>query len=442
MRPLLYRWFVEYNPVYLLSATLVLGGCFTLSQGLVEQHGAGASLLIASIAEVYAAALIGGAALLTRIGLRRPAVMLALLAVLYQWDTTLHLETCVYLGVAGAVAAAAWLAIFVAKAVALAWALRVRLAREALAAAIVAAGGLAVGPWFVHDLGAHGAGAALAGWVFALGALYVREAIRSAAPLDAWGEAVLARATRAAWTISGALAAAHVAVAWREHAIALGAVAAAPLLLVAARARSEARAWALIAAVLAASMRFAPGTFFATAALAGAALLLRAYHPRSPPAASAAKVAVPDGPYRAGGRDGEPRRSADEPNTSTPRLDVDARARAGAGAIVCAYLAAWTIGWTHGAWPAHAPALDLALIAGLAAWAWRCGRRTLVAPAIVAYAHALLEAHPVPAPRSRTEWGALAVASGFALLAAALAATYRWRFSVDASAGGRSPRQE
>ena len=47
-------------------------------------------LRVAAIAEVYAVALIGGAALLMRIGQRRPAVMLALLTALYQCSLTLH----------------------------------------------------------------------------------------------------------------------------------------------------------------------------------------------------------------------------------------------------------------------------------------------------------------------------------------------------------------
>jgi len=438
MRPLFYRWFVEYNPIYLISATLVLGGCFSLSQGLVEQHGVVASLLIALVAEVYAAALIGGAALLARIGLRRPAVMLAFLVILYQWDTTLHLETCAYLGVAGAVATAVWFGIFVAKAVAVAWALRVKLARGALAAAIVAAAGIAAAPWLVPILGPRGAGAAIAVWAFALGALYVRDGIRSLVPLDAWGTIVLARATRTAWALSGALVAAHVAMSWKDHAIAMGGVAAVPALLFVRRVRSEARAWALIAAVLVAAMLFAPETFFATAALAGAALLLRAYQPRFAAAVATTKTTVPDGPYRAGGHDEEPQRTVDAPIRPPATIDAPARARAAAGAIVCAYLAAWTIGWTGGAWPAHDALLDLALAAASVAWARRSGRRTFVTPAVVAYAHAALQAHLVPMPRSRIEWGAVAVGVGFALLGAALGASYRLQVAVKAGGEPRS----
>ena len=36
-RRLLHRWLVEYNPLYLLSATLVLGGMILTSRGLARE---------------------------------------------------------------------------------------------------------------------------------------------------------------------------------------------------------------------------------------------------------------------------------------------------------------------------------------------------------------------------------------------------------------------
>ncbi len=201
-KPVLYRWFVEYNPLYLVSAALVLAGCVLWSNGLAQEDGLAGPLGVAVAAEIYAVALVGGAALLTRIGMRRPAVMLALLAVLYQWDTTLHTETCAYLGRPGGLATAAWLVLFGVKLWALAWALRLRFERPFVIAACVAAVGLALGPRVLPDLGGRGAGALLAVWVFTLGALYRPGGIESIAPLDAWGRTVLRRATLAAWLVS------------------------------------------------------------------------------------------------------------------------------------------------------------------------------------------------------------------------------------------------
>src|SRR5580704_8246864 len=140
VRRLLHRWLIEYNPLYLLSAALVLTGTFLCSRGLARDDRVYGPLGVALIAELYAACLIGGAALLMRIGHRRPAVMLALLTILYQWDLTLHTERTPYFG---AWAAAAWVVVFAAKLYGLAWAMKLRLSRGASAAAILAGIGLA-----------------------------------------------------------------------------------------------------------------------------------------------------------------------------------------------------------------------------------------------------------------------------------------------------------
>jgi len=81
-RRLFRRWFIEYNPLYLLSACCVLVGVSELSQGLSRSPYAG--FAVAGVAEVYAWALIASAAFLMRVELRRPAVMLALLIAIYQ----------------------------------------------------------------------------------------------------------------------------------------------------------------------------------------------------------------------------------------------------------------------------------------------------------------------------------------------------------------------
>src|SRR4051794_20185201 len=144
---LLHRWFVQYNPIYLVSATLVLGGMIATSRGLAHEGSVYGPLGVALIAEIYAGALIGGAALLTRIGQRRPAVLLALMTLLYQCDLTLHTETCAFLGGFGALATATWFSLFVGKLYALAWAVRLRLSRRAVATAAFGALGLVLGPY-------------------------------------------------------------------------------------------------------------------------------------------------------------------------------------------------------------------------------------------------------------------------------------------------------
>ena len=209
-RRLLHRWFVEYNPLYLLSASLVLGGIILISRGLAQGSGAGSEIGVAAIAELYAVALIGGAAFLTRIGHRRPAVMLALLTVLYQYDLTLHTETCNSLGAAGVWAAGAWLVLFVAKLHALAWAMKIRLARSAVATLTLGALGLAVLPHWLQGTDARSANAMVVLWLVGGVSLYRPGAVTSLVELDAWGQTVLRRAVRAAWILSAVLLALHV----------------------------------------------------------------------------------------------------------------------------------------------------------------------------------------------------------------------------------------
>src|SRR4051812_22790377 len=186
LRRLLHRWLVQYNPLYLVSATLCLAGVYLTARGLADRGTAFGEVGVAAITELYAIALIGGAALLTRIGQRRPAVMLALLAALYQGDLTLHTEVCTYLGRVGVAASAAWAALFVAKLYALAWALKVRPSRSAVALAAYGGAGLAVMPHVLARVPPGAGGALVALWAFSVGALglYAPRAVASAVELD------------------------------------------------------------------------------------------------------------------------------------------------------------------------------------------------------------------------------------------------------------------
>ena len=424
-RRLFYRWFVEYNPLYLVSAALVLVGCFLVSRDLVGGEALAASLGIAAVSEIYALSLIAGAALLLRIGLRRPAVMLALLSLLYQWDLTLHTETCAYLGVAGAWASAAWVTLFAGKIFALGRALRVRFARHVVAAAILAGVGLAIGPRVLPMLGARGGEAAIATFLFALGSLYRGGGISSETPLTAWGHVVLARTMRAAWILSGGLVAFHAWYWCRDHAIAMSSVIVIAPLLAVRWVRSEAKTWSLILATLAFVAAFLPGAFSATALLSAAALLVRACSPAfaADPGASA-PVETPSQPYRTSTAVAttEPPR----PPLRAARVGHDELARAVAGAIGAGYLSVWTLRWSGGPFPAHVLVLDVAfaVVVLLAARRWR----TPLALAAVAAdgLHLLFQSGLVPMPRTHLGWGVATVTLGFALLAGSLAASYRF----------------
>jgi hypothetical protein len=446
-RRLLHRWLVEYNPLYLLSATLVLGGMILTSRGLAHAGSRYGELAVAAIAELYAATLIGGAALLTRIGHRRPAVMLALLTVLYQCDLTLHTETCAYLGALGVAATIGWLALFVAKLYALAWAMKLRVSRAAYATAGLAAVGLAVLPHYLHGLEPRSATAFVALWLFGSFSLHgiasanVASAkgvsgaggVTSAVPLDAWGTTVLRRAVRASWSMAALLFVGHVAFWSTQHAITLAALLPVAPMLAVRRARSERQAWALVVGTLLFVAVAMPSAIALTAILAAGALVMRALLPciRSP-GATAISSREETGPYRAFDPSrafGAPQPAALRGFAATVLVPVDGaeRMRLLTGALFATHLAVWTLGWTGGAWPAHVLALDLATAVVVALLAWRARVRVALVPFAAGAIHLVVKAHLIPAPQSLLEWGATAVGLGFALLFVSLAASYRLR---------------
>ncbi len=362
LRRLLHRWFVEYNPLYLFSAVLVLGGTILASRGLAREGSLYGEVGVAAIAELYAAALIGGAALLMRLGQRRSAVMLALLVGLYQCDVTLHTETCPNLGVLGVLGTVGWLGLFVGKLAATGWALRVRLARSTMVTAVLGGAGVALLPYAFQSLGSRPASALVVVWLFALSAL--------------------------------------VFVRWIS---------------------TERRVWAVVVATLAFVALRLPGALSATALVAAAALAMRALRARPMVRSTDELRSVPAPPYRHAGD--EPRPMGATP-VSLAIDPAPAIRRLLTGSAFTLYLSAWTLGWTGGSFPLHALPLDLLLTAVVLLGGWRLRARIALAPLAVTWLHAVLQAQLVPAPTSLVQWGAVSIGLGFAVLLGSLATSW------------------
>ena len=421
---LLYRWFVQYNPLYLVSAALVLHGVIVLSRSL-----AGTGLLgqlgITSIAEVYAWALVGSAALLVRIGLRRPAVMLMLIAAVYQCDLTLHGATCAYLGRAGAAASAAWLLSFWGKLRLLAWAMRVRVSRSAMGVVMAGGAGVVVLPWIVGALEGPIVGELLAAWLFGLIAagLWTHRRIESKVALEAWPRTVAVRCVRAIWIGWAVMATVHVGFLAIHQP---SEVSAAPFLfgavLLGTRViAAERGAWAVALGVVAYAAVMVPPHLAITAAMAAAVLVLRAL--RQPTLREPAEtVPAPVDPYRI------------EPAPTVPplpelRFTPALRAemlRLLSGAAGLTYLAIWTHGWLGGPWPAHVLPLDLALVAAGIVVAWSTRTAAPVAPGVLTCAHWIIAARVIPIPRSETHQAIAHVIAGFVLLLVSLGLSVWW----------------
>jgi len=381
---LFHRWFIEYNPLYLLSAGLVIVGVNHLSSGLA--HSAYGGFAVAAVAELYAWALIASAAFLMRSELRRPAVMLTLLSAVYQCDPTLHTETCAYLGGIGVLAAAVWFGSFVAKLFARSWAMRVRPSRAALALPAFGALGMLLVPPFLHQVNGTRMSSVVALGVFALfaAALWTNQHITSRVELDAWAQKVFTRTLGATWAIWSLLLLSHVWF-WSDEFQLKTALFVPVLLLVSTRwLRREALVWLVTASALLLGLLMPE--FFATIAfMVAVTLALRALR---------------------------------EPSE---------RMRLMAGSVSALYLAVWTLSWWGGSWPGHVLWLDSLLTAALLGMIWFFRAYVAFAPLALSYLHYAVKTGLLAPPRTRAQWGMSEVALGFVLLGLALFTSWHLR---------------
>ncbi len=412
-RALLHRWFVEYNPFYLVSAMLVLAGLTLVSSG-IPQGSVVAPLAVALLTEIYAGSMVAGAALLARRGQMRSAVMLAVLAVAYQGDLTLHTETCAMLGGVGIVATCAWLVVFVLKLVALGRALRVRIAPRALVTACLGATGVAAAPYAWSHGGADERGLVLALFVGVLLALYPRGGgVSSQAPLTAWGTIVLRRTVRVSWLASLLLLLLHVAF-WRGS-LSLLPLATAVGLVTAVRSLGEKLLWPVTGAMVGVVALAAPSQLPYAALLASAALLLR-ISTRTVTTAAPATTDDPS-PYRASTVDTLPIEWSD----AAACMSTAERLRLLTGAWAFEYLGAVLL-----LVPSLHPLLvDVPFVALAAYMMWKLRARLVLAFVGAMAVHAVVAAGFVSAPRGRLEWGVAALALGFVLLFGSLAVSWR-----------------
>lgn len=428
-RRLLHRWFVEYNPLYLVSALLVLGGLTLISRGTAESSSAHREVAVAAIAEVYACALIAGAALLTRIGLRRPAVMLCLVTALYQCDLTLLTERQVYLGFTGVAAVTAWLVMFGVKLHALAWAMRLRLSRSAIAVPAFGALGMAVLPHVLPRVDASQRSVLVAAWVFALfaGGLWTSREVTSTVGLDAWGRTVLARTLKAIWALWGTLALFHVLFWCSQSSVRIGVLLPVAFLLATRRLRTDAAVWAAVTGALLYTGACESRHLWLVSLFAATTLALRAL--RRPTVIERAVDAPADAtPYRAPGTDAPaPEAPPVERILGFARSERAPMVRLLGGSMFAVYLSAWTFQWTGGALPPHTLVLDAMFLAGAVMMVWKARTRAILAPLAWTWVHAGVQSGLISAPTSTLQWGIASVGTGFVLLLGSLVIAWRLR---------------
>ncbi|MCC6665347.1 MAG: hypothetical protein IT375_16460 [Polyangiaceae bacterium] len=418
---LFHRWFIQYNPLYLFSAALVLGGVTLMSRGLALSESPLTQLLVGGVAELYSWALLAGVLLLRRAGLRRPAVLLGLIAVLYQGDLTLHSETVVYHGPAGVIGSALWLASFVGKVLVLARGFELVVPPRVLALVLAGGGGIALLPHYLGIAMAGGGDWPVALWLFALtaSALFAPMRVTSLAALGAWGETVLRRALRATWAIWAVLVLFHVWFWGREFGVTGWSLVPALLLVVIRRVPAEAFVFAAAGAVLGITARFRPEAVSMVACFVAAALALRAF--RSPRLVQCAQIRSRP-PYRE-----PPMDPVSIPELVFVRAERAAWLRLLTGSLFALYVAVWAHGATPSAWPAHSLALDIVLVAAVTVWVWRARALFALVPLGAVLFHAGVERGLISAPRGSLEWGLTQIALGFLLLLGSVGITLRWQ---------------
>lgn len=430
LRAFAHENFVAYNPLYLLSAALVLFGLVLLLLEPALESDLG-GLAISGLAELYAFALIGGAAILVRGGERRAAVMLGLLMLLFQCDVTLHVERAALMDTGGALVAVVWLALFDLKLRLLGRALELTPSGAARWVPTIGAAALAGLPHVLPSLSLDARGSLVALVVFGLGALvlYTHREVESAVGFDYRGR----RAIRATWAMLAAGFLLHVLDWALESSLPIARIVPAlALLSLRSRALTERRTYGVVLVTLASTALLDPGGLWVVAAMASAALTLRAL--RKPQLAPLdAEDARARAPYRfASSAPAEPARR----RTIFALAPAPERERLLLGAATALHLAAWSALSPHGIPHAHVAGLDVALVALVLATVARSRRWTSTLPAIGIVADLLVETGWLRVPRGPGEAAAWALASGFVLLAAGVAVTLRPRD------GGTSARDE
>jgi len=211
-RDLLHYWFVEFNPLYFISALCMLFGVFLVARNietLAPKSPEPVQLVLFAVIQIYEWMLIGGAALLAqRARVVRPAVILVLLEAVFLFDCTFRLESVVFLGPHAYWLTSAWFLLTLLKVHLLAIVLRLELPRRVFAAVGASALGIVVA---IHWLSQPGTDKLLvlqlAAWfgTFVIMMLGVRlPAISSALAKDESQQLVAHRCVRGAfWLLVG-----------------------------------------------------------------------------------------------------------------------------------------------------------------------------------------------------------------------------------------------
>jgi hypothetical protein len=215
---LLYKWFVKYNPLYFISALCFVFGVLLVSRGMHKIDWIDGQIILTAVIESYEILLLVGSFILYRkISQTRPAVILAMLNVIFLFDCTFQTEHLSTLKYVGGFSTVIWLLLFAAKLGVLLWIFRLKLPAIGFIVPILAAIGMTGTPYLLGYTNLDKAtvhllitwyGVALASLVF-----WFQPTVTSKDKLDQQGKRILLRISRAAWLIWGGLYFYHI-ISW------------------------------------------------------------------------------------------------------------------------------------------------------------------------------------------------------------------------------------
>jgi hypothetical protein len=206
LNELFYNWFVRYNPLYFVSAACFIVGVLLVSKGIHNINWIDGQIILTGVIETYQLLLLAGSFILYRIlSQTRPAVILAIMNIVFLFDCTYQTEHLSSVPYIGDISTALWIVLFVVKLKVLTWIFRLKLPLVGFLVPIFAALGVAATPYFLYYTTIDAAFIHLAmtwyGVALAILFLWSRPTVLWRDKLDEHSKTVLLRIANAAWMI-------------------------------------------------------------------------------------------------------------------------------------------------------------------------------------------------------------------------------------------------
>jgi hypothetical protein len=205
---LIYEWFVRYNPLYFVSAACFIFGVFLVSKGIYDIDWIDGQIILTGVIEFYQWLALAGSFILYRsLSQTRPAVILAIMNIVFLFDCTYQTEHLSSVPYIGGFLSVLWILLFAVKLKVLTSIFHLKLPVVGFIAAILAAIGIAATPHLLYSTIIDPTLIHLAMTWYGVGLVLVvlwwRPVVVCQIDLEGFSKTVLRRAAKAAWMIWG-----------------------------------------------------------------------------------------------------------------------------------------------------------------------------------------------------------------------------------------------